>query len=146
VQEKSDEGILCKTPLGYKDDEQLDGLITLKNFVDGGHEVAAGKVLVCVKSIGGRKKCRHTFSGSQREVANIQKSQQRREIPQKRWIQISLMIRSKLHLHYGATLLHLPACGKLRIPYFCFPILASRVIEDLHYRLVLRLTSTLTHT
>ncbi len=86
MQEKSDEGILCKTPLGYKDDEQLDGLITLKNFVDGGHEVAAGKVLVCVKSIGGRKKCRHTLSGSQREVANIQKSQQRREIPQKRWI------------------------------------------------------------
>lgn len=57
VQEKSDEGILCKTPLGYQSGKQLDGLITLKNFMDGGHEVAAGKVLVCVKSIGGRNKC-----------------------------------------------------------------------------------------
>ena len=59
VQEKGDEGVLCKTPLGYKDGKQLGGLITLKNFVDGGHEVAVGKVLVCVKSIGGRKRCKY---------------------------------------------------------------------------------------
>ena len=62
VQEKSDEGVLCKTPQGYRDGKQLDGLITLKNYVDGGHEVAEGKVLVCVKSIGGRKKCPHPFT------------------------------------------------------------------------------------
>lgn len=57
LQEQSDEGVLCKTPLGYRDGKQLAGLITLKNYIDGGHEIADGKVLVCVKSIGGRKKC-----------------------------------------------------------------------------------------
>lgn len=57
VQEQSDEGVMCKTPLGYRDGKQLDGLMTLKNFIEGGHELADGKILVCVKSIGGRKKC-----------------------------------------------------------------------------------------
>lgn len=57
VQEQSDEGVICKTPLGYRDGKQLDGLITLKSFIEGGYELADGKILVCVKSIGGRKKC-----------------------------------------------------------------------------------------
>ena len=57
VQEQSDEGVVCKTPLGYRDSKQLDGLMTLKGFIEGGHELADGKILVCVKSIGGRKKC-----------------------------------------------------------------------------------------
>ena len=57
VQENSDDGTLCKTPLGYKEGKELKGLMTLKNFIDGGHEVSDGKILVCVKSIGGRKKC-----------------------------------------------------------------------------------------
>ena len=57
VQENSDEGVLCKTPLGYRDGKQMDGLITLKNYIAGGHEVGGVRVLVCVKSIGGRKKC-----------------------------------------------------------------------------------------
>lgn len=57
VQEESDEGVVCKTPIGYRDGRQLDGLMTLKGFVEGGHEVEGGKILVCVKSMGGRKKC-----------------------------------------------------------------------------------------
>ena len=57
VQEQSDEGVLCKTPLGYKDGKQLDSLMTLQNFVDGGHEVAGGRILVCLKSIGQKKRC-----------------------------------------------------------------------------------------
>ena len=57
AQEKSDEGMVCKSPLGYRDGEQMDGLMTLKNFIEGGYELADGKILVCVKSIGGRKKC-----------------------------------------------------------------------------------------
>lgn len=60
MQEQSDEGVLCKMPLGYRDRKQLDGLITLKNFIEGGHEVPGGKVLVCVKSIGARKTCKHS--------------------------------------------------------------------------------------
>ena len=57
VQENSDEGVLCKTPLGYRDGKQLDGLITLKDYIGGGHEVPGARVLVCVKSIGSRRKC-----------------------------------------------------------------------------------------
>lgn len=57
VQEQSDEGVLCKTPFGYRDGKDLDGLVTLRSFIDGGHEVAGVKILVCVKSIGMRKKC-----------------------------------------------------------------------------------------
>ena len=59
VQENSDDGTMCKMPAGYQDGKQLPGLMTLKNFVDGGSEVLDAKVLVCVKSIGGRKTCRH---------------------------------------------------------------------------------------
>ncbi len=57
VQEQSDEGVMCKTPLGYRDGRQLDRLVTLKSFIEGGHEVPDAKILVCVKSIGARKKC-----------------------------------------------------------------------------------------
>ena len=57
VQEKSDEGVMCKTPLGYRDSKELDGLITLKCYIEGGHELADGKILVCVKSIGVKRKC-----------------------------------------------------------------------------------------
>ena len=57
VQTQSDEGVMCKTPLGYRDGRQLDGLMTLKSFIEGGHELTDGKILVCVKSIGARKKC-----------------------------------------------------------------------------------------
>ena len=58
VQEQSDEDVLCRTPTGYRDGKQLDGLVTLKSFIEGGHEVTEGKILVCVKSIGGKRKCR----------------------------------------------------------------------------------------
>ena len=53
----SDNGTLCKNPLGYKDGKQLNGLMTLKTLVGGGHEVPDRKVLVCIKSIGPRKRC-----------------------------------------------------------------------------------------
>ena len=84
VQEKSDDGILCKTPLGYKNGKQLDGLFTLKNFMDGGHEAAVGRVLVCIKSIGVRKKCRYTLCQIQKPVTEDAKSQQRKVIQQKK--------------------------------------------------------------
>ena len=57
VQEQSDDGTLCKAPLGYREGKQLPGLMTLKSFVDGGAEVLGAKILLCVKSIGGRKTC-----------------------------------------------------------------------------------------
>ena len=56
--QENDEIDLFKTPLGYRDGKQLDNLMTLRNYIDGGHEIAGVKILVCVKSIGGRKKCK----------------------------------------------------------------------------------------
>ena len=56
LQDNSDTGTLYKTPLGYVDGRQLASLMTLKSFAEGAHEVDDGKILVCVKSIGGRKK------------------------------------------------------------------------------------------
>lgn len=61
VQQENDDGTLCKTPLRYRAGKQLAGLMTLKNFVEGGNDVAEGKVLVCVKSIAGRRKCKSRF-------------------------------------------------------------------------------------
>ena len=67
VQTQSDEGVTCKTPLGYRDGSHLDGLMTLKNFIEGGHELPDVKVLVCVNSIGARKICesltKHEYLG-----------------------------------------------------------------------------------
>ena len=36
--------------------------MTLKSFIEGGYDVPDGKILVCVKSIGGRKKCMRKFA------------------------------------------------------------------------------------
>lgn len=57
VQENSDNGTLCKRPQGYIRERPLAGLMTLENFIGGGYDVDEGKILVCVKSIGGHKKC-----------------------------------------------------------------------------------------
>ncbi|KAH0545129.1 hypothetical protein FGG08_000741 [Glutinoglossum americanum] len=51
-----DTSVLCKIPLGYHEGQPLAGLMTLQNFIEGGYEVANPRVLVCVKSIGARKK------------------------------------------------------------------------------------------
>jgi hypothetical protein len=56
IHENSDQGVLCKTPLGYREGQPLAGLMTLKNFVDGGYDIVDGRMLVCVKSVGARKK------------------------------------------------------------------------------------------
>ncbi|KAL8794224.1 MAG: hypothetical protein Q9195_003178 [Heterodermia aff. obscurata] len=55
VHEQSDDGTLCKAPSGYREGKQLPDLMTLKDFVEGGSEVLYAKILVCIKSIGGRK-------------------------------------------------------------------------------------------
>lgn len=62
IQENSDAGMVCKRPLGYHQGKQLPGLMTLKSFVEGGAEALHAKILVCVKSIGGRKSCKLVLS------------------------------------------------------------------------------------
>lgn len=56
IQERSDTGNLCKRPLGYHERQPLPGLMTLANMANGGDEVADGKVIVCIKSLGPKKK------------------------------------------------------------------------------------------
>ncbi|ORY19497.1 hypothetical protein BCR34DRAFT_620953 [Clohesyomyces aquaticus] len=56
LHENSDDGIMCKTPSGYRDSQSIPGLITVKNFADGGYDIYDCKLLVCVKSVGARKK------------------------------------------------------------------------------------------
>ncbi|KAF2432419.1 hypothetical protein EJ08DRAFT_131912 [Tothia fuscella] len=56
IHENSDNGEKCKKPLGYRNGQALPGLMTLKNFIDGGYDVTDGRILVCVKSIGAKKK------------------------------------------------------------------------------------------
>ena len=62
IHDRSDDGVLCKTPLGYRDGHVLAALMTLKNFAEGGSDVKNGTILVCVKSIGARKKCTSSLS------------------------------------------------------------------------------------
>lgn len=56
VHENSDDGSLCMKPLGFRSGQSLAGLMTLQNFIDGGHEVVDARILVVVKSIGAKKK------------------------------------------------------------------------------------------
>ena len=56
-----DEHAVCRTPLGYREGKALPGLMTLKNFVEGGFEIVGCKVLVCVKSIGSKKQGKEDF-------------------------------------------------------------------------------------
>jgi hypothetical protein len=59
--ENSDIGTMCKKPYGYMESQPLPGLITVKNFTDGGYDIDNCKLLVCVKSIGARKKCEESL-------------------------------------------------------------------------------------
>ncbi|KAI4932948.1 hypothetical protein J4E85_003351 [Alternaria conjuncta] len=56
VHENSDDGTRFKRPYSVRDNRVLPGLMTLKTFTDGGYDIEEPKLLVCVKSIGARKK------------------------------------------------------------------------------------------
>ncbi|KAL9045884.1 MAG: hypothetical protein Q9214_001151 [Letrouitia sp. 1 TL-2023] len=64
IQECKDDGIVYKAPRLHSEGKQLAGLMTLKNLITRGYEIADVKVLVCVKSIGERKlrKCSSNFA------------------------------------------------------------------------------------
>ena len=55
VHEASDNGTMCKLPLGYAEGKALPGLMTLANYVHGGHELDDVKLQLCLKSIGTKK-------------------------------------------------------------------------------------------
>ncbi|KAF3032828.1 hypothetical protein E8E12_004576 [Didymella heteroderae] len=56
VHENSDGGTLFRRPFNCKDSRALPGLMTLRSFTDGGYDVDEPKLLVCVKSVGARKR------------------------------------------------------------------------------------------
>lgn len=58
--ENSDDGVICTTPLNYHEGKALSGLMTMRSFIDGGYELSDCKILVCVKSIGAKKRGKHT--------------------------------------------------------------------------------------
>ncbi|KAI9717432.1 MAG: hypothetical protein M1828_007194 [Chrysothrix sp. TS-e1954] len=51
----TDNEIDCRLPSGYQEGQPLSNLMSLHNFIEGGHEVAGARILVCVKSIGAKK-------------------------------------------------------------------------------------------
>lgn len=58
VHENSDDGSMCKRPLGFRKGQALSGLMTLQNFNEGGFDVVDAKVLVVIKSVGIKKRSR----------------------------------------------------------------------------------------
>ena len=46
--QNGDPGTVCKRPYKCKDTQTVSGLMTLRNFTDGGYDVDNGKILVCV--------------------------------------------------------------------------------------------------
>lgn len=56
LHENSDDGTRFKRPYRVRESKVLTGLMTLKSFTDGGYDIDEPKLLVCVKSIGARKK------------------------------------------------------------------------------------------
>lgn len=81
--EDLDDGKLCKRPLDYVDGKPLEKLLTLKDYIDGGHEMINVKLLVCVRSVGAKKKGQHChdllmfFSYSTRHSAEQEQPSQR---------------------------------------------------------------------
>lgn len=57
IHENSDDGTQFKRPLNCRDTKKLPGLMTLKSFTDGGYDIDEPTLLVCIKSIGTRKRC-----------------------------------------------------------------------------------------
>lgn len=57
VHENSDNGTQFRRPFNCREYTTLPGLMTLRTFTDGGFDINESKLLVCVKSIGARKRC-----------------------------------------------------------------------------------------
>jgi len=58
LHDQGDDDLRCRLPLGHREGQPLSGLMTLKNFMEGGNEVINCKIIVCVRAIGAKKKRR----------------------------------------------------------------------------------------
>ncbi|CAN9237725.1 unnamed protein product [Alternaria alternata] len=72
VHENSDDGRRYRRPYGIRENKVLTGLMTLKSFTDGGYNVEEPKLLVCVKSIGARKKLAYSTTRHEPQRHNLQ--------------------------------------------------------------------------
>jgi hypothetical protein len=62
---------ICRMPLDYHKDQPLQGLMTLNSYAGSGHDgVPGAKILVCIKSIGARKRIT-TKKGAERDLAEV---------------------------------------------------------------------------
>lgn len=61
----------CRTPLDYRKNRSIPGLMTLHTFLHGGHEIANGRIMLCVKSIGPRKKHTSSTRGTVNECVHV---------------------------------------------------------------------------
>ncbi|KAF1350721.1 hypothetical protein BDV97DRAFT_154736 [Delphinella strobiligena] len=68
--DENDEPTQCRAPLGFETALNIQSLMTLKAYVDGGWEVDDAKIMVVVKSIGARKKVTRK-DGNMVEVTNV---------------------------------------------------------------------------
>ncbi|KAH8601721.1 hypothetical protein B0O99DRAFT_713739 [Bisporella sp. PMI_857] len=61
----------CRIPLGYRKEQPLAGLMTLASYIGGGHDgVTDAKILVCVKSIGAKKRVSNR-NGSENDLVEV---------------------------------------------------------------------------
>lgn len=65
-------GGICRMPLGYRKGQPLHGLMTLDSYIgSGGHDGVTGvKLLVCVKSIGAKKRISKK-AGGESDLADV---------------------------------------------------------------------------
>lgn len=81
----------CKAPLGYEPGQPFE-LMTLKQFINGGHEVRRKRLLACVKSIGARKSIT-TKKGSKTDLTEVVLFDDTAEILLKIWGDMGLSAR-----------------------------------------------------
>lgn len=70
IHENSDTSNQFRLPLGFVPGQSLTGLMTLKTFSQGGYDVQGGKIMVCVKSVGAKKRS-VSKKGSMKESIQI---------------------------------------------------------------------------
>ena len=71
IHNKASTDTVCRTPLGYRQGHPLVGLMTLASYTTSGYDgVVGAKILVCVKSIGARKRVPNKHGG-ETELAEV---------------------------------------------------------------------------
>jgi hypothetical protein len=78
---------ICRIPLGYQENRELPGLMTVDAWLKGGHDgIRDVKLLVCVKSLGGSKKIAAKKEGaSEHELMDVVVFDHTRDVKMTLW-------------------------------------------------------------